>query len=216
MERWNKGYDEAHDLFDAEKYADAVKLLENWLSGESCPHVFRVKYMVLLACCLEDWTDKYANLDRADNICANMRRHNAVGNEAIDETLADLRLDIDTTRRLFDREFAKVADDSDDVADTDPEFETEEESDTDECLANAREGKAKVVAAASSPPLRADKVVLDRAVWELWKADRAELEAWRARAAEMEAKKADKSELDALKAELAELRTLVKQQQHGE
>jgi hypothetical protein len=170
--------------------------------------------MVLFACCLEDWTDKYANLDRADNICANIRRHNAVGNEEIDDILADLRMDIDTTRRLFDKEFAKVADDSDDVADTDLEVETEEESDADERFAKAREGKSKDVAAASSTPLRAVKVILDKAVWELLKVDRAELEALKVQMAELESTKANKSKLDALKAELAELWSLVQQRQH--
>jgi hypothetical protein len=149
-------------MFDVGKYDETIKLLDHWLSVPSCPHVFRVSYMVLLACCLDDWKYKYANLDRADKLCANLRHTTLVGtNEKVDEILADLRMDIDTTRRLFDKELAESQTDEpdDDAVDAemeeeDDDDETGEDSDTSddaaERLAKARKGKAKATDVTSS------------------------------------------------------------------
>jgi hypothetical protein len=54
---------------------------------------------------LDDWIEKFAYLDRADNLCTSMRCVTSAGeNEEIDEALADLREDIEVTRRMFEKD----------------------------------------------------------------------------------------------------------------
>jgi hypothetical protein len=181
---WNAGYRKAHGMFDEEKYEDAIKLLDSYLAAPELPGVFKVRFQVLLACCLDDWNEKFAYLDRADNLCMSMRRITPAGEtEEIDEALADLREDIEVTRRMFEKDWPGDQDKNEDE-----DSSGEEQPDAAELLAQAHKVKAKEkTSVTSSVPIKPETIVIDKAEWDAMRADIAELKAVRADLAELKA-----------------------------
>jgi hypothetical protein len=111
-----------------------------------------VRFQAFLACCVNDWNEKFALLDRSDNLWANMRRISPVGTDnEIEEALADMREDIDVTRRMVKTDWPGLnddageqeGDDDEDEGDADEESSSEEQTDAAGVLAQACKGKEK-------------------------------------------------------------------------
>jgi hypothetical protein len=113
-----------------------------------------------------------------------MRRVTPAGeNEEIDEALADLREDIEVTRRMFEKDWPGDQDKNEDEDSSD-----EEQPDAAELLAQAHKAKAKEkTSVTSSAPIKPETIVVDKAKWDAMRTDIAELKAVRADLVELKA-----------------------------
>jgi len=54
---WFAKYDEAYDAYDAGEFAEAIKMLKNFLEDPECPEFCHIRFMLLLASCYAEYDD---------------------------------------------------------------------------------------------------------------------------------------------------------------